>query len=474
MADKYGVTDKGFVRKRLPEIQSDVFDKLDKEFKAPVSRNPYGVFGVIIGIISAEIDRQWQECEKTYNAMYPSSSNGVQLDNAMSFTGVKRPGASFTTIYPVCYGSQNTLLTRYAMIEGEDRARFELTALSTITSGNCVNVTLTVPQVAANMVYSMNIDGITYIYTAAGNDTMLSVMNGLMEKVPEGWTAEILTDTLEIRKTDRQYGSTFAVSSTLSIIRVGSPLKFQAVSYGAENPPLYSVNKIITQIPGWESVSNESENYIGSDAETDTEARQLYSRRVFALGMTMVDTIRAALLELEGVTSARVYQNKKDIADETGRLPHCVEAIVQGGDPLKIAQTVLIKTGAGIDTFGSETVTVLDSQGTPQDISFNRPEIIDIWARITITPNPEEELAGDAAQQIINIMLDTATNEILVGTDVRWQIFYGPIYKNVPGVGVIKMELSTDGISFEEKNIIIGVRQLACFDVSRISVVIDT
>ena len=44
---KYGVTPQGFVRMRLPEIQSNLFDRFESKVGQAVSRKPNSVIAII-------------------------------------------------------------------------------------------------------------------------------------------------------------------------------------------------------------------------------------------------------------------------------------------------------------------------------------------------------------------------------------------------------------------------------------------
>lgn len=473
MANKYGLTEQGFIRKRLPEIQNDIFTSLDQRFGQQVSRKPNSVIGLLVGIFSAEIDNLWMETENVYNAMYPSTADGVQLDNSASFTGVKRITAEKTSLYIVCTGQQNTILPRYMQIQGDDNEKYELPRQAVISSSNCVDVFITVPLVQENMLYTLTIDGQTFTYTAVVGETNTAVLNYFNSNLPEGWSGIIETEVLIISKNDRQYGSNIVTSTTLNVFRVASPVLFEAENYGAINPPVNSITKVITQVVNLETVNNPNPAYVGRNTETDTQIRQRYSRSVHVLGTTMVESIEAAIYEyVEGVTSARVYENNTDSIDSDGRSPHSIEAIVQGGDPIRIASIIRRKKAAGIDTFGTQMELVADSQGIEHPIYFNRPTELPIWVKVTLTKNPEEDFPGDTAAQVANIVVAEG-NKLSVGTDIVLQKFFCPVFAGTHGIGLIEMQLSLDGNSYSNNNITLGVRELAVFDISRITVVVN-
>ena len=186
----------------------------------------------------------------------------------------------------------------------------------------------------------------------------------------------------------------------------------------------------------------------------------------------MTDSIASALLALNGVTSANVYENDQDTTDGDGRPPHSIEAVVNGGDSADIGLVIWQKKAAGIDTYGSQSVTVNDSQGFPHTINYNRPIQVPIWLDIAVTEYPEEALPPNAQSLIAQVALDYG-NTLTVGNDVILQRFMGAIYQNVAGIGYITVTASTDGITYASTNIQIDARHVATFDLTNIQVTIS-
>ena len=187
----------------------------------------------------------------------------------------------------------------------------------------------------------------------------------------------------------------------------------------------------------------------------------------------MVDSIAAALMTLNGVTVARVYENDSDSTDAEGRPPHSIEAVVAGGDADEIGAVIWQKKAAGIDTFGSQSVSVADSQGFNHTINYNRPIPVYVWLDIEITEYPEETLPPDATTVITEAVIEYGES-LTVGNDVILQRFMGAIYQAVNGVGYITVTAAT-GIpagAYSSNNISIDDRHTAEFDASRVSVTI--
>jgi hypothetical protein len=188
----------------------------------------------------------------------------------------------------------------------------------------------------------------------------------------------------------------------------------------------------------------------------------------------MVEAIRAALIQVEGVTFAVVYENDTNDTDDDGRPPHSIEAVVAGGSPQDIGATIWRTHAGGITTYGSQLVTVNDSQGVSHVMRFNRPTEVPIYLQITVTANPEKELSA-AAITLIQQAIVTQGAGITVGQDVILQSFYGTVYTATSGaVGYMEIKGSTDGTTWSTDNIVMDARHLATFDASNISVTINS
>lgn len=121
-------------------------------------------------------------------------------------------------------------------------------------------------------------------------------------------------------------GLQYTVMSAVTIGESGSVL---ALVRAAETGPEYNtaagtVQVIVnpSSVVGVESVTNDAEIAGGRLKETDAEYRERYYKSVDYPGGVNADALRAALLnEVEGVSSAFVYENDSDDFDDTYNLP---------------------------------------------------------------------------------------------------------------------------------------------------------
>ena len=472
MAD-YGLTPEGFKQKRLTDIIQSMGSRIADQLGVQISTEANSVFGQLIGVFSYEIADLWEQAAQVYGAMYPHTASGVSLDNASALAGISPIQAEKTTVICTCYGTSGTLIPYGSQI-GSQNLTFECAETSAyIDSSKASYVGISVPSVVVGGTYSVTINGTVYSYTAIAGDTPSLVLTGIGNQISvAGITATINNDVLEISTDDQQDTFSVIASATLNIDSVGSPIKFSCTEVGAITPAIGTLTTIITNYTGWESVNNLVPANVGRNAESDTELRQRWNSSLYTRSVAMTDSIASALLLLNGVTSATVYENETDSTDADGRPPHSIEAVVSGGDADAIGLAIWQKKSAGIDTYGSQSVSVTDSQGFSHTINYNRPFAIDVWLDIAVVEYPEESLPADASTRIVDAVMNYGKS-LTVGNDVILQRFMGEIYRNVPGIGYITVTASTDGVTYSSSNITISAREIAVFDSTKVQVTIS-
>lgn len=475
MAD-YGLTEKGFQPKRLADVVAGVNSRIADQLGIQIETSANSVFGQIIGVFSYEIADLWEQAGMVYNAMYPHTASGVSLDNAAALAGIQPIAAEKTTAVCTCYGTQGTQIPYGAQISSATNSNIIFNCVDSgayIDMNKACDVGVTMASVSAGTAYGVNIDGALYSYTATADDSVASVLTQIAALFGfDDITATVNNDVLQITKNDQS--ETFDISlSNTDFSYIGSPVKFECATAGAIIPALGDLSQIVTVYAGWDSVSNNVAANVGRLAESDTALRQRWNGSLYARSVAMVDSIAAALMTLNGVTVARVYENDSDSTDAEGRPPHSIEAVVAGGDADEIGAVIWQKKAAGIDTFGSQSVSVADSQGFNHTINYNRPIPVYVWLDIEITEYPEETLPPDATTVITEAVIEYG-NSLTVGNDVILQRFMGAIYQAISGVGYITVTAAT-GIpagAYSSNNISIDDRHIAEFDASRVSVTI--
>lgn len=473
--ENYGLTSTGFVRPRLADIKKILQTEMESTLGITIPDDPESVFQQMIGVFSASLADTWENMERVYFAMYPQSAEGIHADNSVSFSGIQRIQAEKSVLPITCYGVNNTTLPEQTLVSSavDSTIVFNLENGGLITIDNASYAEIKVNSVVADTVYTITIDGTLHSYNSGSSPTAFSILTGLSALIAESTVSD---DYLKWQKTIEYPGVKVVASTNLTISRVGSPLLFTCDEFGSVNPTIGTITKQITMITGYDSCKNVvAPITIGRAQETDQALRLRYNRSVYKLGKSMVDSLQAHIYEdVDGVTAALVFENDTDTIDADSRPPHSIECVVQGGADTDIANCIWLNKSAGIDTFGSVASTVYDSQGFTHTINFNRPVVVKVWLKVTVTASSETEFPADTPSVIASILLSEGLNQV-IGQDVITQKFYGPIYSGTSGIGQVIIEHAvgdTDPVSYSSGNLAITDRQIAEFDLSRILVVV--
>ena len=154
---------------------------------------------------------------------------------------------------------------------------------------------------------------------------------------------------------------------------------------GAIRAAAGTINRIYSAVNGWTGVTNPNAAIPGKDTETDAEVRSRQRYVVGSYSVTSSEAIIGTLMDLDGVIDAVIKINDTSTEDAVTHIPgHSFSCVVYGGDDAEIAQAIYRKKAPGIGTYGSETVTIMDSYGTEHDIKFNRPEDVETNFVVTI------------------------------------------------------------------------------------------
>lgn len=480
----YGVTPDGFVRPRLPEIRQEIVADLRARmqsagFNGAVETRPDSITGLLIDTFAEREVTLWEQAEGVYYAMYPGSATGVSLDRSVSFTGVSRYRDESSRAYVVLYGAPGTTVPAGAQVR--HRVSQNLWALDSavqILPGAAADVTLQ-PTVAPQTAYTVSIDGVVYAYTSGATANLPQVLAGLVAALAASGLA-VSSDGVSVRlHTDGRQAASFAWSAGLSLILLGSPGLMTTVRASDEGAAVGDLNGIVTQVDGWDAVSNLQAGVAGRMAENAAELRARYTTGLFRLGAATLPSIAPNVRDgVAGVRCVKVFMNNADVPDAQGRPPHSVHVVADGGLDDEVADAIFRVVAAGIDTHGQRQVVVKDDDGANHLIRFDRPERVYLWVRCatTLLPASEQAFPPDGFQRIAESLASVGEG-FSIGEDVVLQRLYGAIFRT-PGLASVDLALafSTDPAftpapaDFRAANVAIQDFQVAAFDLSRIEV----
>ena len=488
----FGVTVDGFKGKRLEDIQNEMKKDIVDVFGENVNFDPRGPWGQLLGIWSAKHSEIWELAEATYNAAYPATAEGVNLDNVASITGIVRKGATKSTAVITALGTPGTLIPSGQIVSvlGNPTAKFVTIEDKTILAQTNEVQKIFFSSVPTGGTWSLNFNGqltsaLAFNANAAAVEAALEALSNLTSVTVSGNYASGFTITFDgvdgnqnqpalVVNTNTLVNGLFGVTIQIQENTKGRPdsvdIKCEAQTAGATAAPAGTITVIETPVFGWASVTNELDAEIGRNIESDSELKTRRAQTVAFPGKATLDAIRADLLELEGVVAVFAEENTS-IIPFGGLPPKSKHFVVQGGVNAEIAQTLWDNKAGGIQLVGATSEVVKDTQGFDQTVYFDRPTLVPIYIDLVITKDAKFPI--DGATQIRNAVL--AFGESLnIGDDV---IVYPQLicaFDQVVGIKDVVIKIGIAPGPTLDDNISIDSDERADFDASRISVAVIT
>lgn len=390
---EYGLTYTGPNIKRLDVILDEMHDDLTREWGVNTRQNPQSFLNHLLTNIADRLAELWEFGEAIYYSMYPSSAEGLNLDNAVQFGGSTRGMAARSYYHILCTGLDGTDIPTDSIIAtaGNPATSLRPQTAGRITRSAFNQAAIIFEEWPSQLPMGCAINGNLYTVNTQPEKSREENLRLLADAIrEEGFIKTMETDEdgtarLVIRAEEPTANSPMVLSENLTTETVGTVILFGTEETGDIFLPEGTVT-VITKAPaGLQRVSNVGEYIAGRQAETDEELRQAYADEIFSRSSNMLESIRSAILQnVQGVTSCAVYENEGNVVDEMGRYPHSVEVVADGGDRTEIAQQILNTKAGGINTYGSEEVELPGLYGEPITIRFNRPVKVYIWYHVEV------------------------------------------------------------------------------------------
>lgn len=487
----FGLTTQGFVIKRLSEIKSEIETDLRDALGVSINLLPTELLGQLVGIFSEREALIWELAQDVYNSQYPDTASGVSLDNVVALTGIKRLEAVKAKGNGVAEGDQGTVIPVGSVfsVQGNSEARFVTTEAATLDNGvdDVQLVAFSSVPDAGNFTLKFDGEETGLLFFNSTNSDVQNELNNLVSlssgtTVTGNFTSgfsvtftgtsvnerlqQLITigsNILEVTSTDVSIN----ISKVTNGQRPNANIPVEAETAGDVRAPSGTLTVIEETIVGLDTFTNPQDIDNGKEIEKDAELRIRRKQTLATSGAATVEAIRAALLNIDEVTAARVFQNYSMITDAFGRPPKSFEAVVVDGDEDEIAEVIWQTKPAGIETHGSIVKTVVDSQGFNQAIEFSRPTQIDIWIDLILTTDPSYPVDGDDV--VKQAIVDFATDKFSIGDDVITKELYCAIFE-IEGVIDAEILIGTTPSPISDANIIIEDDEIADFDTGRITI----
>lgn len=224
-------------------------------------------------------------------------------------------------------------------------------------------------------------------------------------------------------------------------------LYVRCTELGAVEAASGTVTRIITTVPGWDSVTNAAAGVTGRAVESQAafESRRVQSVAKNAHGS--VASLFGAIADINDVTALLILENttNQDIVKSGVTIAgHSVYISVYGGDNNDIARAIYNKLDAGCGTNGNTLVTYNPSSDEPDnqpDMSYSyyieRPTTVSMGIVVTVADEQTTTLTNAIKQAVVeNFNGNSGYRRVKMGDKLYASRFYSDVIK----AGVTKLE----------------------------------
>lgn len=274
-------------------------------------------------------------------------------------------------------------------------------------------------------------------------------------------------------------GDAFLTTSTAILDASGEAfVDVRAVEPGPIEVAPGGLVTVAESVLGWETVSNVNAAVVGRNQESDVRARNR-RRNILAVNNTSTsEAIISGLYSLPDVQSLSYRENYTPnpiIIDGVTLKPHSIYVCVNGGVDVEIAQSLKDNKTIGAGFNGDQEVTIVDDiSGQDYTVQFDRPEVVNLFARVTVAPSAinAQQVIPNAVSMMVNGEIE-GDEGLVVGRNVSPFEISAAINFVEPSLFVRRVELSLDGATWFMSEQPIAISQIARLPTSAVQVVIQ-
>ena len=469
--DKFGTS-----YSKLQDIAKERFSSLLEEGDE-LSTDESSILGRILGIV-ADIDSSQEELIfQMYSSFDPEQAEDIYLDKLVYlFAGLKRKQPTPAIAGLMLRGTLGVTVPEGSNVSNTKTSDVFATDSSvTFDQVNANGVVIDVGAITTGDSVSLSyseIDSLNQyppISIVAGEaDTSITIAKTLVQTINS--TSSVISAFLDkdnavhVKFINFNIVGNFSVTGNLNIIQSYQPVTATSRTFSAVKQSTNDLNVIQSPVLGWFEVYNPFDSIASTELESDSELRNRYKFSKSFIQTGNRESMYSALYSLQGVRYVNVQENIQDIPFE-GRSAHGIVVTVLGGDDQEIAKTI-DNYRAFAYTDGTLEVGLFDINGTPYTVRFNRPEIVPIKVKLSLTTDTNV-FPTDGMLRIRNALIDYVSN-LNVGEDVVWSKLFTPI-NSVNGQSVNELLIGKVGESLGTETIVIEHNQLASLSFENIS-----
>lgn len=271
-------------------------------------------------------------------------------------------------------------------------------------------------------------------------------------------------------------GSLFTSLSAVVLSGGGTAtVDFASITPGPVQCPANTLTQVVSDVPGWETVNNTNAANVGTNVQSDMNARAFRNNTIAFQGVALNACIVSSLYNVDGVTSLTYRENPTNataVIDGITLIANSIWACVRGGADSDIAACLLENKSSGSNWNGTTDINLVEpASGQTYAVKFDRPTEVPVLVRVTTT--------NGNVNDIRQAVLDYAAGNIegmpglVTGADVEPFVISGGIITEYPTVNVTKVEvtLASAPSSWSTNPIDIALNQIATISAASITVI---
>lgn len=236
-----------------------------------------------------------------------------------------------------------------------------------------------------------------------------------------------------------------------------------------------TVNKIMTPVAGWESVTNPTEATTGTIVERDSELRARRAQSVANPTQSLIVGLAGEIAALDGVNRYAIYENDGSSTDANGVPGHSICCVVEGGNQNEIARTIYNRKTPGCGTHGTQSVTVYDRYNQASVVKFTPLTYVNVDIEIHISAR--SGYASTMAVEMKNAILEYL-DSFSIGTDLTTSIIWmvaQQVQTDVrnPSFSINSVKAAQHGQTLSTGDVVIPYNKVARGLENNITIVVD-
>ena len=247
-------------------------------------------------------------------------------------------------------------------------------------------------------------------------------------------------------------GNQYQLITTTAIPSSGTTsLLFEAALIGPIQSAPNTITVPVTILPSVTSVNNPTgPSSVGINEEADPSLRIRRANSVALPSKGYLQGLYGALLDIEGVAYAAVYENTGSSTDIYGTPGHSIWCVVDingssvGTIENEVANAIYIKRNAGCGLRGNISIPITQVDGSTFNVLFDTSVAENLWVKATVVPITGAVDANYIASQV----LAQFANSYSIGESADSSSIVAYIKQIAPNAAVSLEGVSTNGSSW--------------------------